>query len=80
MISYKEAAEVEYVHAIINETLRKGSIAPHMVPHMSLDDCFIDNRFYIPKHAIIIPNVYHINVNFFTSITIYKYLFHYGGD
>jgi cytochrome P450 len=48
-----------YVNAVVNETLRWHTVAPLAIPHKSDEEDTV-NGYFIPKGAILIPNVWYV--------------------
>lgn len=61
-----DRSSLPFVDAIVKETLRWGPVGPMNLPHTSTEDD-IWNGHLIPKDAIIMANIWSVQVNLHTS-------------
>ncbi|TFK26029.1 OrdA protein [Coprinopsis marcescibilis] len=54
-----DAADMPYVRAVVSEVLRWNSVAPSGVPHVAIEDGYIDG-YFIPKDSMILANLWGI--------------------
>jgi len=57
-----DKANMPYTEAIMNETLRKGSLTPQGVFHTAMRDTTF-NGYHIPKDTVIMANQYYVHHN-----------------
>ncbi|KAG2131395.1 cytochrome P450 [Suillus clintonianus] len=60
--TFEDRSSLQYIDAILRETLRWHPILPLSTPHASVDSDVYEG-FYIPKGAAIVPNVWAMSQN-----------------
>ncbi|KAJ7945346.1 Cytochrome p450 [Quillaja saponaria] len=59
MVEESDLESLEYIDMVVKETLRLHPVAPLLLPHQSLEDCFV-NEYFIPKKSRVVINLWAI--------------------
>ncbi|KAJ0982077.1 hypothetical protein J5N97_010332 [Dioscorea zingiberensis] len=60
LLTDSDVANLPYLQAIIQETLRLFPVGPLLVPHESLDDCVVGG-YHVPRRTILLANIHSIH-------------------